>query len=125
MARRNLIGNGGTAGNGIRDVVMRTRAAAAALKKLADDTRKAAAAAGTVSPLQTLYDEAARRAQAEADYYNAEYAEVLADGTNQNTVTVDDPQTPNVNEAAPYSISSRNAAYVRRRATSGLRPKRI
>ena len=99
----NVIGNGGTAGQGIRDVVMRTRAAAAALKKLRDDN--------TNPVLQGVYNEAYRRAQAEADYYNAEYAEALADNTNQNTVTVDDPSTPNVNEAAPFSIASRNAAY--------------
>ena len=99
----NQVGNQGTPGQGIRDVVMRTRAAAAALKKLRDDN--------TNSILQPLYDEAYRRAQAEANYYNAEWAEVLADGTNQNPVTVDNPDTPNVNEAAPFSISSRNAAY--------------
>ena len=61
--------------------------------------------------LQEVYNEAYRRAQLEADYYNAEYAEVLADNTNQNPVTTDDPGTPNVNEAAPFSIASRNAAY--------------
>ena len=103
-----------TTNNGVDDIrtrVTQTRAAAAALKKLADDTRKAAAASGVDSPLQRAYDTAAARAQAEATYYNAEWAKVLADNTNQNSVTVDDPTTPNVNEAAPFSIASRNAAY--------------
>ena len=87
----------------IRTRVERVNAAAKALEKLRDDN---------VNPvLQGLYNEAARRARLEADYYNAEWAEVLADNTNQNTVTTDDPSTPNVNEAAPFSIASRNAAY--------------
>ena len=86
----------------IRTQVERVNAAATALEKLRDDN---------VNPnLQLIYNEAARRARAEADYYNAEWAEVLGDTTNQNTVTVDDPTT-DADESVPFSIASRNAAF--------------
>ena len=62
--------------------------------------------------LQPLLDEAVRRAQLETDHYRAQLREALADDTNQNPLTVDLPSTPE-NEAAPYSIASRNAAHVR------------
>ena len=95
-----------TTGNGVDEIrtqVTNVRLAAAALKTLRDNN---------VNPLlQGIYNEAYRRAKAEEDYYNAEWAEVLADNTNQNPVTEDDTSTPNVNEAAPFSIASRNAAY--------------
>ena len=61
--------------------------------------------------LQPAVDEAVRRAQAEADYYDQQLENALADDTNRNTVTVDNPATP-VNEAAPFSIASRHAEHV-------------
>ena len=77
--------------------------------------------------LQPIIDEAARRAQLEADYYEQQFQRVLADTTNQNPVTVDLPSTPQ-NEAAPYSIASRHADYLsasnkRVVAEAGLRAK--
>ena len=79
------------------------RIAAAALKELRDDNLNPA--------LQLTFDEAYRRAQLEADYYEGVYSGMLADSTNQNPITVDDPATPE-NDAAPYSIFSRNGAYL-------------
>ena len=61
--------------------------------------------------LQGVIDEGVRRAQEEFDYYDTQLRNALADDTNQNPVTVDNPNTPE-NEAAPYSIASRNAAYI-------------
>ena len=61
--------------------------------------------------LQPAVDEAVRRAQAEADHYDQQLQNALADDTNRNTVTVDNPATP-VNEAAPFSIASRHAEHV-------------
>ncbi len=62
--------------------------------------------------LQAVIDEGVRRAQAEFDYYDMQLRNALADDTNQNPVTVDNPNTPE-NEAAPYSIASRNEGYIR------------
>ena len=62
--------------------------------------------------LQPLLDEAVRRAQAETDHYRAQLQNALSDNTNQNPFTVDLPSTPE-NEAAPYSIASRNADHIR------------
>ena len=62
--------------------------------------------------LQPVIDEGVRRAQAEFDYYDMQLRNALADDTNQNTVTVDNPNTPE-DESAPFSIASRNEAYVR------------
>ena len=62
--------------------------------------------------LQPLLDEAVRRAQLETDHYKAQLQNALSDNTNQNPLTVDLPSTPE-NEAAPYSIASRNADHVR------------
>lgn len=61
--------------------------------------------------LQPVINEGVRRAQAEFDYYDTQLRNALADETNQNTVTVDNPNTP-VDESAPFSIASRNQAYV-------------
>ena len=77
--------------------------AADALKQLSEDNLNVL--------LQPVIDEAARRAQAEADYYEQQFQNALADTTNQNPITVDLPSTP-VNEAAPYSIASRHADYL-------------
>ena len=66
--------------NGTRD---RTNAAAAALTKLRDDNLNPA--------LQTIYDEAARRAQAESDYYDGVYNAMLGDNTNLNVNADGDP----------------------------------
>lgn len=60
---------------------------------------------------QRVIDEAVRRAEAEAEYYEQQYRKVLTDTTNQNPLTIDLPSTPR-NEAAPYSIASRHADYV-------------
>ena len=62
--------------------------------------------------LQPLLDEAVRRAQAETDHYRAQLQNALSDNTNQNPITVDLTSTPE-NEAAPYSIASRNADHIR------------
>ena len=79
------------------------RIAADALKKLSAENQNLL--------LQTIIDEAARRAQLEADYYEQQFQKVLTDTTNQNPVTVDLPSTPE-NEAEPYSIASRHAEYL-------------
>ena len=79
------------------------RIAADALQKLSEENQNIL--------LQTIIDEAARRAQLEADYYEQQFQRALTDTTNQNPVTVDLPSTPQ-NEAEPYSIASRNADYV-------------
>ena len=77
--------------------------ALAALKKLQEENVNLV--------LQPIIDESVRRAQAETDYYNQQFQSAVTDDTNQNPLTVDNPATP-VNEAAPYSIASRNAGYV-------------
>ena len=82
----------------------RYNVALAALKKLQGDNQN--------TLLQPLIDEAVRRAQAEADYYNQQLRNALADNTNQNSSTVDNLSTP-LDESAPYSIASRNADHVR------------
>ncbi len=117
----NQIGNAGTPGQGIRDVVERTNAAAAALKKLRDDN--------VVTSVQSIYNDAYARAQAEADYYNGVWARVLADNTdlreaNQKLPFLDDGTLANngINEADettvnpnyvenPITIAGRAAAY--------------
>ena len=105
----------------IRDRVMNTRIAAAALKKAADEN--------TNPRFQDLYDEAARRAALEQEYYDAVWARVLADNTdsrtaqqrlqyldtNSNGINEATEQTANnINtafEANPITIAARNAAY--------------
>ena len=116
----NMIGNGGTAGNGIRDRVDRFNAAAAALKKLRDEN--------VVTSVQSIYDDAYARAQAEADYYNAQWAQVLADNTDLRTAaqkgdsngdgTIDATEQAAIDDgsntayvANPITIAGRNAAY--------------
>ena len=71
------IGDGGTPGEGIRYVVERTRAAAAALKELRDEN--------VVTSVQSVYNDAYARAQAEADYYNDVWNRMLADNTDLRT----------------------------------------
>ena len=85
----------------VRQVRTRTRQAAAALAKLAADNLNPA--------LQTIYDEAARRAQAEADYYDGVYTAMLGDTTDLRT----QDQKELTGEAAvdPFSIASRNSAF--------------
>ena len=51
----------------------------AALKKLRDENR--------TTSLQLVFDDAAQRAQAEADYYEQQFQNALADSTNQNPLT--------------------------------------
>ena len=102
----------------IRTRVEQVNKAAEAIKKLRDEN---------VNPLvQSTYDEAYRRAKAEADYYNAEWAEVLADNTDIRTDAqklnfVDDngngvrdtgeADNPNY-EANPITIARRQSEYV-------------
>ena len=105
----------------IRDRVMNTRIAAATLKKAAEDN--------TNPRFQDLYDEAARRAALEQEYYDAVWARVLADATDsrnaQQRLRYLDTDSSGVNEVAeqtagnintayeanPITIASRNAAY--------------
>ena len=115
----------------IRDRVMNTRIAAAALQKAADEN--------TNPRFQDLYDEAARRAMLEQNYYDAIWAQVLADNTDsrnaQQRLQYVDTDGSGVNEAGeqttanlnnatntsataanyyvanPITIASRNAAY--------------
>ena len=79
------------------------RVALQALEKLQADNKNAL--------LQPIIDEGVRRARAEFSYYDEQFRNALADDTNQNTVTVDNPNTPQ-NEAAPFSIASRHADYI-------------
>ena len=120
VATANQIGNGGTDGQGIRDVVERTNAAAAALKKLRDEN--------TVTSVQTIYNDAYARAQAEADYYNGVWARVLSDNTDQRTAiekgdanedgTIDASEQAAINDGSntdyvpnPITIAGRSSAY--------------
>ena len=104
----------------IRTLVDSSRIAAEELKKARDEN---------VGLNQAIYDEAYRRAQAEADYYAARWAEVLADNTDQRTATqklqfVDDdssganePDETTPNSAYvkdPISIAARNADYTKK-----------
>ena len=103
--------------NGELEAITRTEAVAVA-RRNADNHNIALAALKELKEdnlnivLQPIIDESVRRAQAEADYYNRQLQNTLADGTNQNRVTVDNLSTPE-NEAAPFSIASRNADHVR------------
>ena len=78
-------------------------AAAAAFKKLRDEN--------TNELLETLYEIVYDRAQAESDYYSDILADALSDSTDQRTQA----ERAAVDDAAvdPYSIASRNTAYVR------------
>ena len=88
----------------IRSVRDQTRAAADALTELRDDNLNPA--------LQTIYDEAARRAQVEAEYYDGVYEAMLGDNTNQNPDTnPDDDTADGSNDSTPYSIASRNSEF--------------
>ena len=79
------------------------KAALAVLKQLQADNLNAL--------LQPEIDEGVRRAQLEVDHYQMQLQNALADTTNQNPVSTDNPNTP-VNEAAPFSIASRHADNV-------------
>ncbi len=99
-----------TSDNGVDDIRMRRddyRVAADALQKLADDTREAT---GGTSPLQLAYDEAARRANVEANYYNGVYNAMLTDDTLQDSGVADDAET-DVDESMT-SIAARNGLHV-------------
>ena len=87
-----------------RDDAENRSIALAALKKLQAENLN--------TLLQPVIDEAVRRARLEADYYDRQVRNALADDTNQNSVTVDNPGT-SVDESAPYSIASRNRDFVR------------
>ena len=92
-----------------RSTLERYDTALAALKKLQADNRN--------TLTQPAIDEGVRRAQAERDHFQQQFRNALADDTNQNPVTVDVVGTPE-DEAAAYSIASRNLAYV---AAQGVR----
>ena len=98
-----------TSDNGV-DMIRQRRddyaVAAAALRELADDTREAT---GGTSPLQLAYDEAARRAQVEANYYNDVYNAMLGDTTMQASNVEQDPDTDA--DETMTNIATRNAAY--------------
>ena len=91
----------------IRTLVENANIAAAALKKARDDN---------VGLNQAIYDEAYRRAQAEADYYNARWAEVVAYSRDTRTdlqkLEYLDTDGSGVNEAAERTEGNRNTAYV-------------
>ena len=115
----------------VRDTVMNTRIAAAALKKARDEN--------TNPRFQELYNEAYRRAMLEQNYYDALWAQVLADTTDTRTAQqklryvdtdgsgineIGEQTADNINNAtnssatagsyyepAPLTISSRSAAY--------------
>ncbi len=104
----------------IRTRVENVRIAAAALKKARDEY---------VGTQQDIYDEAYRRAKLEQDYYDALWAQVLADTTDtrsiQDRLRYTDGDNSGINEdservagninqdyePAPVTIASRNAAY--------------
>ena len=103
----------------IRTLVENANIAAAALKKARDDN---------IGLNQAIYDEAYRRAQAEADYYNARWAEVVAHNVDTRTAIqklrylddgaqsgngINEPDETTPNPAfveQPISIASRNTA---------------
>ena len=104
----------------IRTRVENVRIAAAALKKARDEY---------IGTQQSIYDEAYRRAKLEQDYYDALWANLLADTTDtrspQQRLRYLDTDSSGINEAgeqtaaninddyepAPITISSRNAAF--------------
>ena len=91
----------------VRTARTNTELAAAALEKLRDENLNPA--------LTTVYSEAARRARAEADYYDGAYNAMLGDTTNLNLDNSGEPpadiaDTP-LDESAPWSIASRNAEF--------------
>ena len=103
--------------NDIRTTVENVRIAAAAIKKARDEY---------VGTQQDIYDEAHRRAQLELNYYEALWAQVLADTEDTRTtaqrLTFVDDNTNGVRdegeadnadyEANPITIASRNAGYI-------------
>ena len=108
-----------TTNNGVDQIRMRVERvndAAAALKKARDEN---------TGLNQAIYDEAYRRAQAEADYYNEQWAKVLADTTDVRTDAQkltfvdgngngvrDEGEADNDNyEANPITIARRHAEY--------------
>ena len=93
--------------NAIRTLVDNANIAAAALKKARDDN---------VGLNQAIYDEAYRRAQKEADYYNARWAEVQAYSRDTRTdlqkLEYVDTNNNGVNDPAERTETNRNTAYV-------------
>ena len=91
----------------IRTLVESANIAAAALKKARDEN---------VGLNQAIYDEAYRRAQAEADYYNARWAEAQAYSRDTRTdaqkLEYLDTDGSGVNEAAERTEGNRNTGYV-------------
>ena len=100
----------------VQDIVGRAdnyAIAAAALKKARDDNGNPL--------LQAVYDEAYRRAQVEADYYAGIKAAALSDSQDQRTQA--ERNATGADAVKPYSIASRNSAYVEasnKRATAGI-----
>ena len=88
----------------IRTRVENYNIAATALKKLRDENENVL--------LQTLYDVVYERAQAEADYYNEIWADVIADSTDQRTQNQRDEDHADYAKD-PITIAGRNSASVR------------
>ena len=86
----------------IRTIVENANIAAAALKKARDEN---------VGLNQDIYDEAYRRAQLEADYYNQRWAEVLAHNVDTRTDDQKDPDNA-AYVASPITIASRHSDYL-------------
>ena len=84
----------------IRTRVEQVNAAAAALKEARDDY---------TGVNQDVYDEAYRRAQAEADYLNAQWAKVLSDNTDMRTAQQKlkfvDEDSSGINEAGETTVN--------------------
>ena len=93
----------------IRTIVENANIAAAALKKARDEFTG-------LPQTQAIYDEAYRRAQLEANYYNARWAEVLAYSRDTRTALQKleylDTDGSGVNEAAERTEGNRNTAYI-------------
>ena len=90
----------------IRTVVDNTNLAAEELKKVRDEI-------GPGQLAYDLYDEVYKRAQAEADYYNELWADLLADTTDHRTADQRDETNTSAYVKDPITIAGRNAAYVR------------
>ena len=101
-----------TTNNGVDDirmVVENANIAAAAIKKARDDN----VAAGGIN--QEVFDVAYMRAQAEANYYNEQWAKVLADNTDtrsaQDKLRYLDTDSSGVNEPGEQTEGNLNTGY--------------
>ena len=91
----------------VGDVMTRVNAVNGALKTL-----KKKAADNENSLLQPLFDEAVRRAEAEADFYDDQLSDMLGNRDNKNTdVQEDDDEETWQDESEKYSINSINRDF--------------